>query len=230
MTRKGISSKPWFQPLWKSRTRLAFQSWSLLLLVLLVFWVLLTAIGLPKGTLSEQLHSLHQDPVLYRVSFANAFLIFLPVTAILWLLTGLEGEPGPLQKLGLQFLMPYATLVSLAYASQFSLLFHFSPDDPLAQAWYFYNPASMAYFFDLLGYLFCGIACVLVGFPLLEKQGKWKWIGIFLLASGLLNGIGFLGFAVGSKLLEQGVTVGGVLWLPIALLGFLSARNQGSSA
>lgn len=193
---------------------------------LLVTWFVLMFFTAPFGFIVEQLAELAEQSTLYQWSFVNSSLVslaFVTVMVILALFIETERPRGLPEIIGVVFLAPYALLVSVAYASQFTvfprLLAEFSAmDRALARVWYFNNPSSIPYFLDYLGYAFLSISAFAIAPRLIRGRGLQKATGWLLLLIGLTSLVGFIGFGVGNTVIEMILIGSGVLSLPFAVL------------
>jgi len=193
---------------------------------LLVTWFVLMFFTAPPGFIVEQLAKLAEQSALYQWSFVDSSLVslaFVVMMVILALFVETGAPKGLLEIIGVVFLAPYTLLVSIAYASQFTifprLLAEFSAmEKALAKAWYFNNPSSIPYFLDYLGYAFFAISAFAIAPRLIRGRGLQRATGWLLFLTGLTSFIGFIGFAVGNSVIEMILIVGGVLSLPFAIL------------
>lgn len=191
--------------------------------IILVIWFFTTFLDIPSGTVDEQLIKLKGDAGLYKISFFNASLISLPATVLmtcLALYNKSEFECDLTSNLGMIFLVPYITLVSMAYTSQYTFFIKLLNSDTAIsdlRIWYFYDSSSIVYFLDLLGYVFFGLSAILIGFRYFKRSGTARLIGLLLAASGLTAFAGFAGYIIGNEFIEQFIIISGVLTLPLGI-------------
>ncbi len=205
------------------------------LLVTITTWVLLLILTFPEGSLERQLVQLADQPLYFQFTFINASVI-APAVVVLMILLALftpeESNTFAVSEIvSVIFLAPYLLLTSVAYTSQFAFLpklvrsiSNESMDYILL--WYFNNPDSMIYFFDVLGYTFFGFSAVLIGLKCLKYSRLLKGIGATLLVSGLLAIAGFIGYSLEIVLLETGILVSGILIVPLVILVIIVGIRQ----
>ena len=201
--------------------------------VSLVAWFVLMFFTAPTGFIVEQLQRLAEQSTLYQWSFVNSSLVslaFVTMMVLLALFVETERPKGVLEIVGVVFLAPYTLLVSIAYASQYTLfprlLAEFGAmDKMLAKAWYFNNPSSIPYFLDYLGYAFFAISAFAIAPGLIRGKGLQKATGWLLLLTGLTSFAGFMGLAIGNPVIEMILVLGGVLSLPFAILVAVWAKT-----
>ena len=192
------------------------------LLLLLLLWVAFMVLLPPAKNLNAQLAQLARSSTLYQITFLNASLISIPLTLILIQLLMLRETLFNLTgAAGCLFLAPYVLLVSIAYTSQYTLfpglLESMYPGDVAAvRQWFFYDENSIAFFLDLLGYTFFGIAALFIGRAVMIGEGAlFTSLGWLLWGSAATA---ILGFAVNIPLLQFGVGISGGLMLPFSIL------------
>lgn len=205
------------------------------LLVTLIFWILLMAMTPLHGSLEEQLLQLAEGSILYRLSFVNATLIAPAIVVIMVILAFFI--PGSTQNrfleiTGIAFLIPYLLLATITYASQYALLPKLLSDMTnstidVVLLWYFNNPDSLVYFFDVLGYTFFGTSALFIGLKYVKYSGVLRGIGIVLLGSAVLAILGFIGYVLEVALLEFALLISGFLIVPFALLCIILGLRQG---
>jgi hypothetical protein len=204
------------------------------LLVTLIFWILLMAMTALSGSLQEQLLQLAEGSILYRLSFVNATLI-APAIVIIIVILAFFIPGGSRNRFfeitGVAFLIPYLLLATITYASQYALLpkllsnmTNSTVDDVLL--WYFNNPDSLVYFFDVLGYTFFGVAALFIGLKYVRYSGMLRGIGLLLLGSAVLAILGFIGYVLEVAVLEYALLLSGFLIVPFAILCIILGLRQ----
>lgn len=80
-------------------------------------------------------------------------------------------------------------------------------------SWHMFSPTSVAYTFDVIGYGLYSLAFLLFGSALVSPPTAkaLRVSGWLMLAEGVAGTLGFVGYALGQAVLEQGVLVSGVL-------------------
>lgn len=196
---------------------------------LLVIWLVTIFIQIPEGTIEDQLLKLRENSYLYRFSFFNASLISIPLSILIIYFSRLIGDLNDVHStIGIIFLVPYITLVSVAYTSQYTFFNSMlNSDIPLSEIkiWYFYDSSSIIYLLDLLGYVFFGISAIFIGYGALKSKGILKVIGWLLYLSALTAFAGFVGYVLNNELLEQFVLISGGLMLPLGILSIILGKK-----
>jgi hypothetical protein len=202
-----------------TRNLLLFGGTTFTIIVLL--WPVLMMIAEPGGIVEEQLSSIVESSFAYRINFFLASLIapaLVVVMSTLALFVDTKKETPFLNIVGAFLLIPYLTLVSIAYASQYVLLPKLFEHPELAMNWFFASPYSIAYFLNQLGYTFFAFAACAIGWKFLFESGLSKWIGVLLWASGSLSIVAFIGLAIQNEFLNLATFPSGMLTIPFGML------------
>ncbi len=145
------------------------------LLAVIVLWPVFMIASQIDGTIEEQLLLFSTDSSLYQINFFIASLI-APVFLFILLIIAFFVETGRntpvLNILGAIFLIPYLTLVSISYTSQYIFLPSLLEANNMetARLWLFDNPNSIAYYLNQLGYLFLAFAMCSIGWKYLFRM------------------------------------------------------------
>lgn len=164
---------------------------------------------------------------LHSLTFVNASLIAPSLAAMLVLsLAAPRRDSGVVDALGLVFLASYVTMNTAAYTSQYALLPRLvGSRDPAAAGWLFESPTSLPYGLAMLGYACFGLAAFALAPGMIVMDGAWRLAGAALLASGATSVLGYAGYALRRRGLEQMTVVGGGIALlvgPLTLAGALA--------
>ena len=186
------------------------------------------------GSLEEQLLQLAEGSILYRLSFVNATFIAPAIVVVMVILAFFI--PGGTRNrffeiTGVAFLIPYLLLATITYTSQYALLPKLLGDMTnstidVVLLWYFNNPDSLVYFFDVLGYTFFGVSALFIGLKYVRYSGLLRGIGIVLLGSAVLAILGFIGYVLEVALLEFALLISGFLIVPFAILCIILGLRQ----
>jgi hypothetical protein len=189
------------------------------LLLILVFWVVFTAITAEKISGLYLYGSILSIRTLYTTNFIIAALIS-PVLVLSFYYFSREVNPAnynPVKKAGFILLMIYIFLASFSYISQ---LFIFNLPREIFNKWVFYKNSSIPYFANQLGYFIWSIGSILLFYDLFFKKGKPRTFGIIVYASALLSILAFTGLLAGSLILNALTLLSGILIIPAAILIF----------
>ncbi|WP_028307995.1 hypothetical protein [Desulfitibacter alkalitolerans] len=143
--------------------------------VVVILWPILMIMSQPVGEMNEQLLFIQAKSDIYTMSFVLASLIAPSISFILICIAFFvpsKKETPILNMMGALLLAPYITLVSIAYASQYTILQSFLSLGDLFQAsyWYFGNQNSIPYFVNQLGYIFFALSGLLIGYRFLFED------------------------------------------------------------
>ena len=205
-----------------SKSGAALFAGGLIFTLVVMLWPVFMVLSEVDGDMMAQLASIAASPGLYRLNFVIASLIAPALAVIMAVLAfGIETkERTPiLNILGLLFLTTYVTLVTVSYASQYTLFPSLlSQGSPGLELWYFNNPQSIPYFLNQLGYTFFALSALLIGFKLLYEQGLAKAVGILLWLSGVLSIIAFIGLSIDSPALNFTSIISGLTTVPMGMI------------
>ncbi|MDZ7723820.1 MAG: hypothetical protein U5R06_13690 [candidate division KSB1 bacterium] len=130
------------------------------------------------------------------------------------------GEPLTLtQQAGLIFTGIYTVLATISYTSQLSLvpaLLHDQSD--LLGLFYFFNPHSIPYYLNQLGYCLFGVGALFLFIGKLNTIGPQRWFALLFVLSGALSIIAFIGLLVDSQVINGLTLPAGLLLLPCGIL------------
>lgn len=133
---------------------------SILFLIVILAWPVLTILTVPSGTIESQLEQIHDNFGLHAVNFAVALLIGPGIT---WMLVAykrfIDSKHDVLFHLAIACYSVYLILVTISYGSQVSVLPKLlsKGDTQAAMRWFFYNDHSIPMFINQSGYLFWSV-------------------------------------------------------------------------
>ena len=192
----------------------------ILFTVIIFVWPVFMALSAPQGTLEDQINHLRDDAALFRLSFALAALIAPLLFYLILSVIRKAGEPLTLtQHTGLIFTGIYTVLATISYTSQLSLvpaLLHDQSD--LLGLFYFFNPHSIPYYLNQLGYSSFGVGVLLLFAGKLKTVGAQRWFALLFVLSGALSIIAFMGLLVDSQVINGLTLPAGLLLLPCGIL------------
>lgn len=191
--------------------------------IVILLWPIFMVLSKTTGNLHDQLLSIADNPSMYMINFVIASFIapatsFIMITLALFIKT--KKETPILNIFGVFLLAPYVTLVSIAYASQYTLLQSYLNDANFSEAslWFFENSNSVSYFLNQLGYTFFALSALLIGFKLLFEQGIPKAVGVLLWLSGFLSIVAFIGLTMKNEILNLSTIISGLTMVPIGII------------
>ncbi|MHB2148440.1 DUF4386 family protein [Calditrichota bacterium LG25] len=199
----------------------------LIFTIVIFLWPAFMAISALDGSVEMQLQQIRQNPVPFRLNFVLASFI-APSLAALLITVGLffktRKTTPVLTGVGLFFLLPYVVFVSIAYATQFTLVANslLNGNFALARQWYFGNFYSVAYFLNQLGYAFFALSGVCLGYRFLFEKGAMRLFGWLLYGSSILSIAAFIGLAINSKGLNSVTVLSGLCVLPLGIIAIIS--------
>jgi len=201
----------------------ALVACSIVLFAVLAVWVTLMAVTDDKGTIDEQLKRLRKSSSIYRWVFINASLVGPLLVAVVLLLV--EGrEPHAADGVATALLIAYLAIITVVYTTQYAVLpTLLRQKSSAARLLYFGDRDSLPYFGALLAYAIFGVSAVLFSLPLIEIGALWAAAGWVLMASGVTSVVGFIGYSMRSRFLEEGCGIGGMLMLPFVVLVVVAA-------
>ncbi|WP_165868617.1 hypothetical protein [Natranaerovirga hydrolytica] len=193
---------------------------------LVILWPIFMMMSQPVGEINDQLRSLGTRKSIYVLNFVLASLIAPSISFILISIAFFvpSNKDTPiLSVMGVLLLVPYITLVSIAYTSQFIILQSFISSGNLIEAgyWYFGNQSSIPYFINQLGYLFFALSGLLIGYRFLFEKGIPKSVAVLLWSSGIFSILAFVGLGMKNDVLNFSTILSGMLTIPIGILVIL---------
>ncbi len=201
---------------------------AVLCFLLTALWLGLLVAGIARSgrpeSLDQALAAAAQLDTLYYLTYANAALITLAVTALFaGLFAYCEPAGSGWALIGLAFVPGYCVLNLVVYLSQITVvpqLFALQqvPEQQAAatlllglalQAW----PGSAASMVNNLAYAVLAIPSLIYGAMLARGRGLWRAGGLLLALSGVACIVGMAGVILQSAALSLGTLAGGVLFL-----------------
>ena len=183
----------------------------------------------PPPELSGHLADFLDGLVLYRWGFVGASLLAPCIVTVLVLLTTLaEVQADSVRRwVGAILLAAYVPFVTIAYTSQYTFLPGLVDRDPEAAAlWYLHDPGSLPYALDLTGYALLGLAAVVLATTLTGRSKRETWIGIALIAMGVLSLAALAFHAAGLRTATSVATLSSALCtLPVMVLAIARGRR-----
>jgi hypothetical protein len=203
----------------------------ILALIAMVFsflWVVMMIWGTVRGgmveTFDQALEHVRNRDWLYVLTYANAVLITVSVTALFGALYAYLRPAAPAwSAVGIVFVPVYSAFNLFVYASQITIVpqlarLQSQPDTDgagafflgqMIQAW----PGSAMGIVNGLAYAVLGIPSLIFGLLLCGGSSLMRVAGVLLILNGIACFAGPLGLITGIPVLELGTVVGGLLFL-----------------
>lgn len=196
---------------------------SILFLIILTLWPILSYISLPEGNnFIEQLNSISKNINSYIVNFIVAFLIAPSLLFLLYeFFKKLTNDHwSPQIKLLFSLYIIYFVLISISYGSQFLYLPYLINHSTFNESieWYFYNMESICYFINQTAYLVWAVATLLIFTRFIFTNTLLFFIVKVLTLSSLTQIIATIGLYIGNFNLNGLTFYSGILLLPAAVL------------
>ncbi len=204
-----------------------------LLLFGIATFAALQASRIAAGDVAEQLQHIRHHTWAFKAENVVGALLTWPSAVLLgWIAAErrLAGERGVAVPLGLGSVIAYVVLTHVAYASQSVLADAWFEDESLDGAWagllYVDAPRSVPGLMKLLGYTFCSVASVAIGFPARTPTTVSKWVTSILFASGTFGLLGWLECTARSVNTGLGLAVSGLLVVPYCVAILITERSK----
>ncbi len=204
-----------------------------LLLTGIVIFATTQGARIGAGEIAAQLNYVREHVWLFKLENVTGALLTLPSIMLIGWIADQRRRSGQVDA-GLVFgvisLVVYLVLVSVAYASQYVLVASWLDDDSLDAAWmsmlYLDAPSSATGLLKLVGYTFCSLASVLVGFPTSTPPTISKWVTSLLFASGAVGLLGWLECTLLSSNTGWGLALSGLLVIPYCIAILVTQRRR----
>jgi len=122
----------------------------------------------------------------------------------------------------------YFLAATLSYGAQLTLVPNHLRQNAvfMAELWYFFNPASLAYFINQTGYALWALAVMTLFWPLVKRGGVEKGLGILFMLSAALSLTAYAGLLAEVPSLASLTLVSGGLTIPIPVLALILAIRK----
>lgn len=204
---------------------------SILFLLILILWPILTYISLPLGNnFIEQLAYINKSPKLYILSFSNAFLIAPALIFVLYeFYKDLNKDQWSLNaKILFSLYIIYFIVISISYGSQVIFLPKIIEiaDQNLITDWYFFNTNSKVYLINQTGYLIWSVTTLLIFARFLFKGALVFFIIKLLTLSSITQIVATIGLYFNNSTINGLTFYSGLLLFPAGILIFIYSLKK----